>query len=235
MDSNRGAIGVRANWVLRGLWATAVLLVIAGVSMSWLAHYRGHDWMFGFAPKIDLGNEANFPTYFSSLLLLFSSALLAAIALHASHSSRIFTRHWWALSAIFGILSMDEIVGLHELAVGPLRNAFRLTGVFYFAWVIPGAIFVAIFSVVFMRFLFHLPRRCRLRIAIAGIVYVGGALGVELIGGNYVYHHGDESFAYSMVVAVEESMEMTGAILFIGALFGIIEDRMMSIEFKLAS
>ena len=103
----------------------------------------------------------------------------------------------------------------------------------YFAWVIPGAVFVVLFSAIYIPFLLHLPMQTRVQIGVAGCVYVGGALGMELAGGYHADRYGEENFAYSTIAAVEETMEMAGIVLFISALFGIMKNRIRSIEIKM--
>lgn len=233
MDTEKLSVKIRIKWVLWALTSAVVVLVVVGVAGRWLAYYRGHDWMSGFAPKLNLDNEGSFPAYFSSMLLLLSSALLVTIALEAQRTARPFKLRWWILAAVFTLMSIDEIVSIHELTIGPLRKSFNLSGVLYFAWVIPGAVFVLLITAIYIPFLLHLPMHTRLRIGIAGSVYVGGALGMELVGGYHAYHYGEHNFAYSMISAVEETMEMAGVVLFIGALFSIMKGRMQSIEFRM--
>ena len=50
---------------------------------------------------------------------------------------------------------------------------------------------------------------------LGAVVYVGGALGVEMIGGAYVEEHGIWNFNTILLVNLEEVMEMYGASLFI--------------------
>ena len=53
---------------------------------------------------------------------------------------------------------------------------------------------------------------------VSGLVYVGAALGMEMIGSLVVTAFGFESLPYAAVSAVEEGAEMVGAVLFLGAL-----------------
>jgi hypothetical protein len=52
----------------------------------------------------------------------------------------------------------------------------------------------------------------------AASIYLGGAIGIELIGSSHAELHGYENWAYSMIATLEESLEMTGLIVFIWAL-----------------
>jgi hypothetical protein len=69
-----------------------------------------------------------------------------------------------------------------------------------------------------MKFLLHLPAKTRLRFLIAATIYLGGAIGVELFGSQHAELYGYENLTYSMIATLEESLEMTGLIVFIWAL-----------------
>lgn len=53
---------------------------------------------------------------------------------------------------------------------------------------------------------------------LAGGMCVGGALGMELIGGKVWGDYGRDSGVYALVNTVEEVLEMAGAIIFLYAL-----------------
>jgi hypothetical protein len=58
----------------------------------------------------------------------------------------------------------------------------------------------------------------------AATFYIGGAIGVELIGSRHAELHGYENWAYSMIATLEESLEMAGLIVFIWALLKYCAD-----------
>ena len=66
---------------------------------------------------------------------------------------------------------------------------------------------------------------------IAATLYIGGAIGLELIGGRYSELHG-EDLAYSMMTAVEESLELAGIIIFIRALLVYIADNYKEVQIQ---
>jgi len=120
-------------------------------------------------------------------------------------------------------MSVDEASSIHELAIRPLRSALGVqAGVLYFTWVVPAGAAVLLVGIAYLRFVLHLPAATRRLFVIAGGVYVGGALGLELIGGYLASHHGGEGLAYLAEVTIEETMEMSGAVLFIHGLMGHI-------------
>ena len=68
------------------------------------------------------GQEGNVTTWFSSMLLLVSAALLALIAAGKRKLGQPYTGHWAGLALIFLYLSLDEAARIHELTIDPLRE-----------------------------------------------------------------------------------------------------------------
>ena len=67
---------------------------------------------------------------------------------------------------------------------------------------------------------------------VAAIVYIAGVMGTELIAGWYVEIYGDNNLTYSFLVALEESLEMTGVIVFVNALFDYIAVQEMDVRIR---
>lgn len=57
-------------------------------------------------------------------------------------------------------------------------------------------ILVGLFLVFFLWFIFKLPIVTRIRFFIAGLVYISGAMGMEMIDGKYVAEHGPDDWNY---------------------------------------
>lgn len=171
------------------------------------------EYEFGLGEDIveafSLSYEANVPTWYASVLLFSCGALLGVVAHHAYRvASR--DRHRWALlAAIFVYISLDEAVEIHEHAA-----YFDTGGVLYFSWVIPAAIVVALVGLAFLPFVRRLPPLTRRRFVIAGALYVGGALGMELPLGWWTERSGDQNLGYGLIDWVEESLELAGATYF---------------------
>jgi hypothetical protein len=70
---------------------------------------------------------------------------------------------------------------------------------------------------VFIKFITHLDQKTRYLFLIAGALYVGGAIGFEIIENLYADAYGQD-LVYSMLQNLEEGMEMAGIIVFIYAL-----------------
>lgn len=210
--------------LVRSLWTIAGFFVLAGLTGQYMCYVLGHDQVFGLVALFNLDGERNLPALYSVCLLAFAALLLAVITL-VKHQRR--ERHllsWALLTLGFFLMSVDESWSFHERLVEPVR---RVTGsgpaqLFYYAWVIPGIALVAAIGVTYLRFLSALPAVTRNAFLVAAAVYLGGAIGMETLGGAYAARHGYDNLSYALLVVVEEGMEMAGSILFIRALLGYI-------------
>ncbi|NJM73342.1 MAG: hypothetical protein HC862_26255 [Scytonema sp. RU_4_4] len=175
-----------------------------------------------FAAITYIDNEVSIPALYSTSTLLLCSILLWIISHTNRGTGQTYISHWRALSIIFLYLSCDEYMALHERLIEPLRKAFNVSGFFYFAWVIPGGIFVLICLLAFLGFIIALPKKTQRLFLIAGTVFVSGAIGTELVGGYYVELHGAGDMIYVMIATIEEFLEMVGIAIFTYALLSYI-------------
>lgn len=222
----------RIVWVL----ATIVLcLLLASVAGQLSKHLWGHDRLLGFVRLFDLGQEGNVPTWYQSMTLLACAGLLAAIARRRRRLGAPYAVHWTVLAVIFLGLSIDEAASIHEMAVHPLRAAWHARGIFYFAWVIPGGAAVLLVGLAYLPFLAALSAPTRGLFIAAGALYVGGALGMELVGGYVADYHEKENLAYIVASTVEEGLEMVGIVIFIRALMGYLGGTTGTVELRFGS
>jgi len=194
---------------------------IAGILSNFIEYFVGHESIVGtetFVELFDLGGEGNIPTWYATITLLLCSFLLATIFLAKKRQGDSHVTHWMALSIIFLYISIDEAGEIHEKLTYPLRTAFHTSGFLYYPAVIPGIAFLLIFVIAYRRFLAGLPLKTRRQFLLAGAVFVGGAIGVEMLGASYISVHGGHNLTYSMITVVEEFLEMLGVIVFIRAL-----------------
>lgn len=170
---------------------------------------------FTIAAKFDLDAERTVPTYFSALLLLGAAVLLWSIT--ADQERRRDRRAWGGLALIFVLLSVEEITDFHNALSAPLKGQLG-NGALHSAWVVPAMGLVLAFVLVYLRFFLRLPRRFQLLFAAAGVLYVGGAIGGEMLGGWHLVGHGTQNLGYVLISTLEEAMEMLGVVVFIYAL-----------------
>lgn len=187
-----------------------LLLAVAVVSALGLCieviHTRTHaEIVEVLIEKLSLSYEGNLPTWFSSSLLLACAVAAGAIA----RMRPAMHRHWWVIACLATWMSLDEATELHEHLGGFVGTG----GVLYFDWVIPAAVVVVALVIAFLPFIRALHPTTRTRLVIAGVVFVGGALVMELPLGWWVETRGTDDFGYALIDWVEETMEMIGTVL----------------------
>ncbi len=210
---------VDAQAVVRALTAGAIGLALAHVGVHLANAGLGVRSIetSGLRRFFDLGAEANLPTFFAALLLLLVAALLVVVALGETQRQGRDRRHWWGLAIGLLFLSFDEAAMIHDGLVGPVLTQWfgRGDGVLYFNWYklyLPAAVLLAL---VYVPFLQRLPRRTALRFLVAAGVFVGGAVGFEMLEAYLTSH---QLTGINLVRLFEESAEMLGAVLAVRAL-----------------
>jgi hypothetical protein len=165
-------------------------------------------------PLFDLYEESNVPTFYSAIAILLCACLIALIAGFKRKHNDSFARHWTVLAVIFLYLSVDEASGIHEWLSLPTKRIIDLRGLLYYAWVIPGMILVVVFAAFYLRFVWNLPSKTRCVFCTAASLYLAGAIGMELLGGLHHERYGIDNINYGLLVLLEESLEMTGIVVF---------------------
>ena len=198
------------KWILISIGS--VWAVLAGLSLAGQLYlYAFHGTNTKVPDRLNVDTELTVPNWFQSSLLLACAALLAVAAVVAHRSGGRYLGHWIFLAITFVYLSADEAAAIHELTIIPLHDALGTSGILYYAWVIPAFFVMAIFGLAYLGFLRHLTKTVRRLFICAGIIYVSGALGGDVVGGWWYDRHGEKiDLAYSMMTQVEETLETTG-------------------------
>ena len=179
--------------------------------------------------KFLLDAEGTIPAWFSSVMLLVAGGLMLWLSRARPITSdprlaRVNARRWTLMGVIFVLLSMDEAVSLHELLVWPIRERLGVGGLLFFAWVIPAIAGLAVLGLFYLTFLLRMPRRLRWGLVIAATLYVGGAVGFEMVSGAIAdgLAFADERYftnaLYFTMTTIEESLEMLGLVVLIDTL-----------------
>ncbi|GAB4578172.1 MAG: hypothetical protein Fur0022_09050 [Anaerolineales bacterium] len=225
------------HFYTRILGAMAFLLVVLSILGQFSKFMLGYALLTGLAPLFYVDVEHNIPTYFSVLLILLVALILAVIAKLKEKERNIYTSNWKILSFGFLLMALDEAFQFHErlnLPIGRILGEGSL-GVFYFPWVIPGMALVVVVGLFFWRFLLHLPVATRFMFLMAAAIFIGGAIGIELIGSSHAELHGYENWTYSLIATLEESLEMGGLIVFIWALLKYCADKDQQGRFRFSA
>jgi hypothetical protein len=171
-----------------------------------------------FLLKFDAGGEQTVAAWLSSMILLLCSLVLYYIASMQRQRGGGYAWHWLGLSIIFCGLSMDEAVGLHEMAIDPMRELFDASGIFLYAWVIPALAFVAAVGIAYLGFLRHLEPSFRLRFLVAGALFAGAAIGFEMGEGALAEFYLQHRLIHEIAVHLEDATEFAGELVFLHAL-----------------
>lgn len=157
-----------------------------------------HYWQLAF---FDLDEEESFGTWFSSGLLLIAALLFMQQARNLRAQGEAWHKWWLILGIGFCVLSIEEIVGIHEWTNSMMGDT---------PWTVIGFQIFSLAALVYLPFLWHYRWRTGLLLLLAGCIYAGGALGVEHFTDSEV-----NSLHYNMWTALEEGLEMLGVIVLI--------------------
>lgn len=173
------------------------------------------------------GNEANFPTFFSALLLLISSVICFCIyKLDVLGTNKQNARYWLTLSLILLFLSADEAVQIHEQLMSVTHYLIpNLSSILSSAWVVPYALIALVVGFYFVRFVFRLPAKTKTLILVAGFTFLVGALALEVMETYLHTEYGVTHILFTLNILVQELLEMTGMVVFIYALLDYLGSR----------
>ncbi|MCB1104369.1 MAG: hypothetical protein KDK74_06510 [Cephaloticoccus sp.] len=216
-------VSVNPKTITGGLTLVAVLLGAAHVIMHVLQRRLPEHPLYALPRFFDLGAEANLPTHFSALCLLFAGllCLLTAPADAVRQKSG-----WFGLGLGFIYLSYDEAAQIHDGIINPvvtsIFGSFE-TSLFHYGWVAVALVAVGVVAVLYLGFLTRLPRGYAAWFIVAGTVYLGGAVGMEMLEAHFVATDNWPKGWFPWRMLAEEMGEMMGVILFLFILLRYME------------
>jgi len=191
----------------------------------------------GLRTFMDLSSDESIPTWYASLILLLIAlaSLVIGIVERQAPAPRKHRYFWFVIATVFLLLSIDEVARIHETAGGELSYliAGDTSGLFYYEWVIVGLPFAILFGITSIPFLLTLHSKTRNLFILSGIVFLSGAVGVEMFNGRYEEAHGAMNNTYMLWTALEELLEMAGSGLFLIALIQYLSSRFGSLQLHL--
>lgn len=179
--------------------------------------WSNNDYVKVLINLFDFNTEKNIPTFYTALVLLLSSILLFLITLYNKKYGLKYYP-WILLSMVFLFLSLDEMLELHEHFVHLTQRLLHLSGFGTAYWTIPYLIATIILFLSLIKFLNELPKRTLKLFVLAGIIFISGSVGMEIIGGRVEEIIGTKNITYLFCYTVEELLECIGIIIFIYAL-----------------
>lgn len=161
---------------------------------------------------LNVGVEANVPTWWSASLLTVGGAVTVVLAWLLHSEGRSGTWSTVSIAALLLAFSLDELVELHE-HLHRIGSRLVSAETLPFVWLavgIPLALAIIVAVVVLAR---NLPAATRPLVVGGLAVFFAGAIGLELVGGELAARGGIETPEAVAVYHLEELLEMTGAAL----------------------
>ncbi|HDL42089.1 MAG TPA: hypothetical protein ENG98_03665 [Actinobacteria bacterium] len=217
-DKRRISVTIRPRTILITIGVIAAVLVGANVVVGVIRQVT--DQPFTGLDVFDLNAEQSIPSWFSSALLLVAAALTAGVAA----KSRTMTWRWAGLAVMLLLASIDETIAVHERLSEPVGNLLNISDSFPFAWVLPFIVVGAALFPTYLGLLRSLDRQYQVLFVLSAAVYLGGAVGLEIIGGFLLQSLGP-GVATELEVIIEESAEMLGMGLLVSSLYQLLSDR----------
>jgi hypothetical protein len=199
-----------------GLWFLSVLQdLYAFRSGTWQP--QGRIWL------LDVDVEVSVFTWVSILAFYSVAIVLAYIGLCLDTARPRNRAFWIGLSLVFLALSLDEHSGIHEKLSGLIAAYVQGSGLLHFAWAAPAGILSLLGLAAVVPFIRALPGRVFALMLVSALVFLCGAVVLEMIGGAIAESAGIASRAYRVATNLEEMAELGGLLLFMYALMLFIE------------
>lgn len=199
-------------------------LLILHFFSEYLLRHSESKVLFVIAKSVNFNTESNLPTLFNFSLLILSVLILFMISTIAFYRNDPLKIYWLVLSVIFLLMSFDEAAQLHEKLNDVVRSIIPVSGLLYYAWVVPVGIFVIIFGLSYVSFLKRLPLEISGMIILGGFLYILGAIGLEMIAGNLASFDRSavDTIPWRVAMTLEETFEMSGIIIFASSLIAYL-------------
>lgn len=201
-----------------------LLLVVFGIVITHLflqyqnlnVFYQQNGQIYEISNRFDMDDESSVPTWLAQALFL----AIATVAFLAAwlDSKKPISRLWFAIGWVGLVFSLDEIATLHEHVLQSLHVLFFADAAaanLSNAWLVITPFVLGVCGLVFVWMTRVLPRRTLLLFAASGVLFLSGAILVDIPGSTT----GRESFMnQGILVAIEETLELLAAVLALFAL-----------------
>jgi len=230
------SVQIRPWMLARVLAGISAGLVVGGAFANYAIYNLAPDPEHAIADvlkRFDLGHEPSIPAFYSAIVMLAAAAVLWFLGVYDPHGGRHRRVAWRALSIVMVALAIDEVAMFHEMGTAAMER-LGINSPFHFSWVVPGGIFTCLIVICFSRLLFSLGRRTRALIVGSGVLFISGAIGMEIIAGLIFEaaeseHEALSSTAHVLLQAVEEGLEMLGMALFLCTLLDYVNQTGLSV------
>lgn len=200
---------------------TFILTILSLISIVeiWDERFRVLRLLF------DLNDHITISTWYALVLFLIAAAFTGFIAWDHTERRQPYARHWGYLTIVFVLMCINEFTNLHNrILTGVGDSLGGGDGVFLYAWIIPGLMIVAGFALFFLLFFIRLPSTPRNGIVGGLVLFVVGAVGIEMITGWLLTNYDVAEWLFRLIYNVEELTEKIGMCVVIWGLAHYIRD-----------
>lgn len=218
MSKQHPVASTRPGHIAALLAGFTFFLIFAHLLTHFLRGIHESALLRGLSDFFFLDREMNAPTFFCAGLFVINSVLFFEIW-KRRHVRLRSTTVWLILSLLFFFLAIDELLALHEELVVPVRSMFGLSGVFYFAWIVPYGIAVAMLSLFVIPTIWRIDRKVRFWLILSAVTFFTGTIVFEMLEGWYIELTDNlRDRLYFLFMTLEESLEMLGLVMLTYAL-----------------
>jgi hypothetical protein len=202
------------------------LLLLAHLAAHYIVSTLNSKALTHAVSVFNLGYERTLANFFSATMLVFTAMASALVALRHRSQHKPLWLAWLFVTIMIGWLAIDEGAMLHDRLARIVQETLQTSGVFYVGWTLPYLLLVIAVAFVGLPLLRALPRRTRWRMIVAAALYVGAALGMEMIEGALLHGSVPEGTplrsalddypmppGYWELVTIEEVLEMVAVAL----------------------
>lgn len=214
---------IRPKQIFYYLLAIILVMLVFSILSSIIKVLNIENGVVKIFHLFNFDGESNLPTYYSGITLLFSSLMLFIIAIKFKNTDQYY--YWLGLSLIFVFISFDELSQIHERISFLLQNLLHTSGILFFAWIIPYSLLLFIVGVLYIKFLFRLPKETLKLFIISTLIFIGGVLSLEMVEGYFADLYGYDTIFHHVATTLEELLEMIGVAVFIYALLDYIKNQ----------
>ncbi len=207
-------INISPRWALVALLVPAVMLTAASLLLNLSSLYADWRTPHSILRMFDVDQENNIPTVYSVLALFLTCLSLLVITHHHKQNKEPYV-YWLGLTLAFFYLSVDEGSSIHDFIA--IRNLPVQWDILGFGWVVPYGALVLFLGCVYFKFWLQLVPELRKLLLIAGVLYVVGAIGCEMLEAiDYDKTVGVVvDLKYVLLCTAEELLEMVANAIFL--------------------
>jgi hypothetical protein len=211
-DAGKGDVGPVIGRILFSICASIMALHIVSVVMNGVVDPKAGAFNDVLA-LLNAAQERSLAGWWTSALLMTCClAALGASRLAGAFTSRRAAWPWLVLAMVFALLSLDEVVSLHErgakwtAAVLDSDSPLARLG-----WTIPATAILLASLAVLIPAMRAIPVRARALVLIGLGTSIAGALGMEVV--NVVLTQAGARYLWRLIaMAIEETAEMVGVV-----------------------